>query len=181
MASRLPRSRWHVDSLTNRTSCVRSADTGASRQVSSRDRVTDAHRKNVQYVPVADAQHGRMNKLVTVLVAVLALSACYRTKTRTTARGGQERESRQWFTIAGLVPLSSADGGECTNGMASSDSRLSGLDVLINIALSVGGGIAGTQVCKDEAGVVDASCAVGIGTLVPFLIGSRTVTYQCAE
>lgn len=121
-----------------------------------------------------------MKQTIAVLVAVLALSACYRTKTRTNLRGGPERESRQWFTIAGLVPLSSADGGECTKGMASSDSRLSVTDVLITLGLSIAGGVAGGAACKAEAGT-DFACAYGVASLVPFLIGSRTVTYQCAE
>ncbi len=111
-------------------------------------------------------------------------TGCFHTKTSTGApMGAQEYEDRQWFTLAGLVPLSSPAGGECgPQGMAMSDSRLSGMDVLILIGLSVAGTVAGTSLCsKDAAGNVNVGCAVGVGNLVPLLIGSRTVTYHCAE
>jgi len=118
---------------------------------------------------------------VAVTGAVLMSQAgCYHTSIVTDrAPGGREYSDRQWFTIAGLVPLSSPAGGECPNGLARAESELSGTDWLINIGLGVAGAFAGAAICKDESDERVSSCAATGATLIPFLLGSRTVKYTC--
>lgn len=132
---------------------------------------------------------------VVALAAVLASQAgCYTTKVVSQARpAGPEYSDRQWFTLGGLVPLSGPAGRECEDGLATAESKLSGTDWLINVGLSIAGGLVGGAVCgagaasstNGDAAAASAIggsiCATGFATLVPFLIGSRTVNYTCAE
>jgi hypothetical protein len=90
-------------------------------------------------------------------------------------------ESRQWFTLGGLVPLSAEDGQECgAAGISYAERRMSGVDILVYLALTfVGAGI-GSVACDSQAGSDEYSCFVTATNLVPFLLGSRTVSYYCA-
>ena len=126
--------------------------------------------------------------VLSAVVLLTSATGCYRTRTATMARPTTpEYEQRQWFLIAGLVPLSSAGGSECGGaGMATSDSRLGGWDIVINVGLAVAGGLLGASVCSLPDNATNAeqtaygSCVSGMASLVPFIIGSRTVSYTCA-
>jgi hypothetical protein len=115
----------------------------------------------------------------------LLLSGCYRTVVATSAPpAGPVHEDRQWFTIAGFVPLSDAAGAECgPAGVSHAESRLAGMDILIDLGLSLVGGAVGFAVCDeddfDEARNY-ASCVSAVAAIPPFLISSRTVSYQCS-
>lgn len=127
---------------------------------------------------------GSLGFLALLTLPALSTGGCYRTKTATRATpAAVEHEHRQWFTIAGLVPITGAAGSECGEaGMASSDSRLAGMDVLINIGLAVGGSLLGSGICDSDAEpAAYATCISSVGSLVPFLLGSRTVSYRCAQ
>jgi hypothetical protein len=117
------------------------------------------------------------------LLLVVAATGCYTTRIRSgTARSGEAvHERRQWFTVGGLVPLSSAAGGECgEDGLSYADSRLGGIDILLNIAIGVGSSLVGVAICDDGADPETyAACVSGAGALGGFLIGSRSVRYQC--
>jgi hypothetical protein len=114
---------------------------------------------------------------------LMATAACYTTRVHSALPpSGEEHSDRQWFMLGGLAPLSSAVGRECTQGIATSESRLSALDILINAGLFIGGGVAGAAVCsKSNDPAVYASCASAGASLLPFLLGSRTVSYTCAS
>jgi hypothetical protein len=118
------------------------------------------------------------------LLVVGSLAGCYRTSVRAVqaAPSGPEVEERQWFTVGGLIGLSDAAGAECgASGLAYAESRMGGMDILINIGLALGGTILGTVVCDEGADpVAYASCVQGATTLVPFLLSTRTVSYACA-
>jgi hypothetical protein len=116
------------------------------------------------------------------VVAVLASqTGCYHTKIQTYREPiGREHEDRQWFALAGLVPLSSPAGRECKNGLAYADSRMSGTDWLIGVGLGLAGGLLGSAACAGEDAVVRGSCASTGASLATFLFGSRTVEYACA-
>jgi hypothetical protein len=124
--------------------------------------------------------------LFVILVGTVALTfGCFHTKTLSQARPTYaEHEARQWFTIGGLVPLSQPAGEEeCgPKGLAYSDSRMSGTDVLINIGIMFGSVLVASSVC-DSGGdaTAYAQCVQGLSFLGPLLIGSRTVNYACSE
>ena len=98
---------------------------------------------------------GAVNRLV--LPVLLGLAACYTTRNvqETTA---PMYEDRQWFTLAGLVPISDP-AEECPSGQIMyATSRMSVTDVLIDIGMSVLGGVVGTQVCSDSDAETYATC-----------------------
>ncbi|HUS65300.1 MAG TPA: hypothetical protein VMZ28_12185 [Kofleriaceae bacterium] len=118
-----------------------------------------------------------------VAVALFALPGCYSTSVRSGATpAGPVHEDRQWFTLAGAVEMSDAGGDECGSaGIARADSRLAGMDILINVGLVVAGASAGLAVCdKDGDEEAYASCVSAMASVPPLLIASRTVSYQCA-
>jgi hypothetical protein len=116
-----------------------------------------------------------------IVVALQLAAGCYRTTIRTGRPGdGAVHSDRQWFTLAGLVRLSDPDGGECAGGLARADSRYSFTDVLINFGLFTAGYLGGSLACRGDEGD-EAACAAASSTLVPLLIGSRTVDYECAD
>ncbi|HEX5748549.1 MAG TPA: hypothetical protein VFZ09_20080 [Archangium sp.] len=127
-----------------------------------------------------------MQKRQWTVVAALAVmatqTACYNTRIVTRAAPESAPYSdRQWFTIGGLANLSQPAGQQCQNGLSWAESRLSGTDWLINVGLSVAGGIAGSLACANTGDpVAQFSCATAGASLVPFLLSSRTVEYTCA-
>lgn len=124
------------------------------------------------------------------LVAASTMSACYTTKINTQVGGvptGPEFEKRQWFTLAGLVPLSGETGHECAGGVATATSRQSATDILIDIGLSLAGFLVAGSACtlpdnptSDEVAAYTV-CTSFVGGLPPLLLGSRTVTYRCRQ
>ena len=128
-----------------------------------------------------------MKRTTSFLLAAAMLSmlagGCYRTKVQAAGTGasGPTHQERQWFTIAGLVSLSDAAGAECgPSGIARSESLMSGTDILINVGLTVLGGLAGSAACDPDAEpAAYASCVNSLALLVPFLFSTRTVEYSC--
>ncbi len=120
-------------------------------------------------------------RMFTVL-ALLGSTGCYTTRVGT-PNGTQEYDHGQWFTLGGFVELSDPHGNECPDGMAYSESRLAATDILIGIGLAIVGGIAGGVACSDpdtDGWDKNASaCASSASSLATFLLGRRTVTYQC--
>lgn len=115
---------------------------------------------------------------------MLGQTGCYRTSIVTNLRPEPKvYQDRQWFTVAGLVPVSSPPGSECEHGIAWARSRVTPSDFLIQAGLAVAGAFIGSAACaggnrtEEEQG----SCAA-IGMLLPtVLVGSRTVAYACAS
>lgn len=121
-----------------------------------------------------------MKNRALVLLTVI-LSGCYTTKVYTPAPAfGPEHRDRQWFTLGGLVPLSSATGEECPNGVSRAESELGAVDVLINIGLALGGGLAGAAICS-KSDADQSACGTLGASLLPFLLATRTVQYTCAR
>jgi hypothetical protein len=122
------------------------------------------------------------------LLAVILLAGCFNTKIITSRPGdGTVRKGRQWFTIGGLVALSSPAGEDCgPRGLSRAESRLDVIDVLISIGASLAGGLVGVALCPLEDNPTDdearrySACVSGAATLTGFLIQARTVEYQCA-
>jgi hypothetical protein len=115
--------------------------------------------------------------------ALFATGGCYTTSVRSGAAPvGPEHEDRQWFTLAGAVEMSDPAADECgAAGISHAESRLAGMDILINVGLVVAGASAGLAVCdKDGDEEAYASCVSAMASVPPLLIGSRTVSYQCA-
>ncbi|RKH66672.1 hypothetical protein [Corallococcus llansteffanensis] len=115
---------------------------------------------------------------------LLGQTGCYRTSIVTNLRPeeGKPHHDRQWFTAAGLLPVSKAPGSECTNGVAWAQSRVLPTDFLIEAGLAVAGSLIGAAACSGS-GTTDeerGNCAA-VGALIPtLLIGSRSVSYACA-
>jgi hypothetical protein len=139
-----------------------------------------------------EGEHTMSKRLGTVVAVVAVMTSqvgCYTTKVVSQARpDGPSYSDRQWFTIGGLVPLSSPAGRECENGLAMAESRLSGTDWLINVGLGLAGGLVGAAACSSGpntdpllALAASSTCATVGSGLATFLLGSRTVEYTCAE
>jgi hypothetical protein len=117
------------------------------------------------------------------VILLASQTACYTTKVVTGLEPDSRayvRTDRQWFTLGGLVPLSEPAGRECAYGLSSAQSELGGVDILINVGLVVGGALLGSATCNGDDDAARASCAVSVATLVPFMLGTRTVEYFCA-
>ena len=114
--------------------------------------------------------------------AAMVVSGCHTTKVYTpgATTSMPQHTQRQWFTVAGLVPLSDSAGQECQNGIRSSESEMSDIDILINVGLSIAGTLVGSAVC-DPSTASYSACTSSVATLTPFLISSRTVRYTCVD
>jgi hypothetical protein len=131
-----------------------------------------------------------MRRLVSSMLLgafLLASQGCYQTVIRTGAPiSGPSYQDRQWFTIAGLVGLSEPAGQECgPQGLSYAESKMSGMDVLINIGITLAGGIVGTAMCTgdddmDDDATAEVVCVNAFTTLAPLLLSTRTVRYSCA-
>ncbi len=126
------------------------------------------------------------------LSALLALLlagnvGCYTTRVVTNAPGAHNRTAtsdRQWFTLGGLLALSNTPGRECASGVARAESGLGAVDFLITVGLMAAGGVASVMACENLGGgglERTAACGLAGATVLPFFIGSRSVTYTCAE
>ncbi|GMU07104.1 hypothetical protein [Corallococcus caeni] len=129
-----------------------------------------------------------MRKAHAVVASMAALmlgqTGCYRTSIVTNLRPEPTvHQDRQWFTVAGLVPVSSPPGSECKNGVAWAQSRATVSDFLIQAGLAVAGAFIGSAVCAGGNRTTEeqGNCAA-IGLLLPtVLVGSRTVAYSCVS
>ncbi|MBZ4332379.1 hypothetical protein [Corallococcus sp. AS-1-12] len=128
-----------------------------------------------------------MRKAHAVAASMVALmlgqTGCYRTSIVTNLRPEPRvHQDRQWFTVAGLLPVSSPPGSECKNGVAWAQSRATASDFLIQAGLAVAGAFVGAAVCAggNRTDEERGNCAA-MGLLLPtVLVGSRTVAYACA-
>jgi hypothetical protein len=125
-----------------------------------------------------------------VMCSVLGLTSvsCYTTKIKTAKTASTVTQTqRQWFTVGGLIGLSKTAGDECAHGLADAESTMGAVDVLIGLGLSAVTGVVGGFVCGLPADpdtgekLQYSSCVSGFSALGPFLLGSRTVEYHCAE
>ena len=114
---------------------------------------------------------------------VLAATGCYATEIRSgsSRAGARTHQHRQWFTVGGLVSLSEPVGDECgDDGTSYARSELGFVDILLNVAIGVGGAAAGIGICDSDGDPeAYAACVSGTSALGSFLLGSRTVKYQC--
>ena len=130
---------------------------------------------------------GMREDLVVTLVAVLA-AGCYTTHIQSgrAPSSAPVQKEHQWFTVAGLVPLSGVPGEECPNGLSWAKSEQSFGDILFGASLLLAGTFAASQICDlpDRPTGEELSsynvCTIGIAGLLPFLLGVRTIKYQCA-
>jgi len=122
-----------------------------------------------------------MNAKLIALALLVALAGCYKTKIQAGApSAGPVYGDRQWFLIAGLVPLSDPAGSECPNGLSYAESKLGVMDVIIEIGTRIVGGVVGASVCDSEGDATAyGTCVSGAANLAGILIGTRTVEYQC--
>lgn len=113
------------------------------------------------------------------VVTATMLSGCFTTKVYSRATPvGPPVEERQWFALGGLVELSPAAGTECAS-VAMAESKLAGMDIVIDVGLSIAGALMAPTLCATG----DTSCRTNyglVGSLLPWAIGTRTVRYQCA-
>src|SRR5262245_34009906 len=119
---------------------------------------------------------------------LLLLAGCYTTIIRPpgAVSTGPVYTDRQWFALGGFVPLSSPSGVECgVSGLAYVEAEVGWSDVLISGVLALAGSLLGVAVCpldempsKDDARNY-AACAGAVGSLVPALLSTRTVSYAC--
>ena len=113
---------------------------------------------------------------------VVALSGCYITK----IRSGQPDprletySATQVFLIAGLVPISSEAGAECPHGVSYAESEVSFVDGLVTFIFSLSGTLAAGIVCANSTPGECTAATFG-GSLLPLIIATRTVRYQCAR
>jgi hypothetical protein len=132
-------------------------------------------------MPVFLSMQHRTSTFFIGLTLAATLGGCYATKIQSgTKRAGATHSHRQWFTVAGLVPLSDEAGGECGDGGVSyAESKISITDGLLSAVIGVAGASIGFAACNDSDEKEYASCVSGAATLAGLLVGSRTVNYQC--
>jgi hypothetical protein len=124
--------------------------------------------------------HRAISMGLVLVTLVAATTGCFTTKAYSRADAtGPIVSEHQWFAIGGLIELNKPVGSECKQ-LAYVESKMGAMDVVINIGLSVAGSIVASSAC----GAGDSSCqstaSLG-GTLLPWMLGSRTVEYQCAK
>lgn len=129
----------------------------------------------------------KMMRTLALGLAVALTSGCYTTKVYSgKASEGPQRDTRQWFLINGLAPLSPPAGQECEHGLATAESSEGAVDILIGVGLSVAGAAIGALACGGTqsdpltGAAASSFCATSGATLLPWLFGTRTVTYTCA-
>lgn len=127
------------------------------------------------------------NSVISSALSACLLGACFTTQ----IQSGQQQSfapvasDRQWFTLGGLVQLSGAAGQECQEGVSWAESGQKATDVLISIGMMAAGAIAAGLACNlpenptDDEEAAYTLCTAGIGGVIPLLIASRTVEYQC--
>jgi len=89
------------------------------------------------------------------------------------------QQDRQWFTVGGLVGLSDTKEPNCADGLAVSESGLSGTDILIDIGIAIVGGTAGYFACKDKPFEEASACMQQGASVGALLLSARTVRYRC--
>ena len=83
------------------------------------------------------------------------------------------------------MQLSDSAANECPNGVSYAQSGMNTIDVLISIGLGIAGNLVATAVCSlpsspsDQELATYSLCVTGTSSVVPFLLASRTVEYQC--
>lgn len=123
--------------------------------------------------------HGLAASMAALL---LGQTGCYRTSIVTNLRPEPTvHQDRQWFTVAGLVPLTKAPGSECENGVAWAQSRTTAADFFIQAGLVVAGTLVGTAVCAGGHRTDEqrGNCAAAGGLIAGLAAGSRSVAYAC--
>ncbi len=115
-----------------------------------------------------------------LLFVCAATTGCFTTKACSRAEPtGPIVSEHQWFAIGGLVELNKPVGSECKQ-LAYVESKLGAMDVVIDLGLGVVGSILASSSCA--AG--DTSCkstARLAGSLLPWMLGTRTVEHRCAK
>lgn len=85
------------------------------------------------------------------------------------------------------MQLSGPAGQECKDGVSWAESGQKATDVLISIGLSLVGAFAAGAVCElpdnatDEEKTTNALCQGAFSGVLPLLIASRSVEYQCVN
>ena len=85
------------------------------------------------------------------------------------------------------MQLSDAAGQECAEGVSWAESGQKATDILISIGLSIAGAVVAGQACNlpdnatDEEKATNTLCQAGISGVLPLLIASRSIEYQCAS
>lgn len=120
---------------------------------------------------------------IVLVVSTVLLTGCFTTSYQSRAEpAGLPKTSHQWFTFGGLVPLSSADGGECKYGLAYAESQIGPADILLNIGLSIAGTLASMSVCSDVRDFgSNLFCTTVLSSGPAFLLAGRTTKYACAK
>jgi hypothetical protein len=129
----------------------------------------------------------KVMRTLAVGLAVALTSGCYTTKVYSgKAPEGPQHEARQWFLINGLAPLSPPAGQECQNGVSTAETSAGAVDILISVGLAAAGGAIGALACGSgqqdplTGATAGTACALTGSSLLPWLFGTRTVTYTCA-
>lgn len=120
-----------------------------------------------------------------ILCTFFLLAGCYKTQVGTHDPSVPTHTDRQWFTLNGYTPLSDPSGQQCPDGVTYAETKLSGTDIAIDLglrAVGLGIGIAACELPEDPT-TAEASnfsqCMAVAGAILPALIASRTVRYQC--
>ncbi len=122
-----------------------------------------------------------------IALAWALLAGCFTTRVGVENPADSGFERRQFFTLGGLVPITSPDGDECTGDISYAESRMAGWDIAINLALVAAGALLAPWACElpdnpsDTETAQYGTCTTIVAGAVPFMLGSRTVRYQCAS
>ena len=118
------------------------------------------------------------------LLLIMTNVSCFKTIINTGLEPREEVfEQRQWFLLNGDIPLTDPIGEECTEtGLAYSESGKEAEDLLIGAGLYLSGYFIGsTFFCNSDDSIAQTSCSNGFATAFPWIVGSRTVRFQCVD
>lgn len=123
-----------------------------------------------------------MLKTAAVILAI-ASSSCHVTRTYRPGTDwrspGKIHTEHQFFTMAGLAPISRPSGSKCAYGMDWLETSQGFADTVVSLGLVVAGAVLATKACPSIRGGI--ACPLVLGTGPPFLVSTRTVKYSCVE
>ncbi len=118
-----------------------------------------------------------------LLLVVAAATGCYTTRIESeTARSGEAVTSTASGSPSAAWSRCLGRRGRVRRGrrLVRREPPGRGSTILLNIAVGVGSSLVGVAICDDSANAENyAACVSGAGALGGFLIGSRSVRYQC--
>lgn len=116
-------------------------------------------------------------KKILLAVALIWATGCHNITVASTAdqRPQREHKERAIYTLNGLIPLSDV-GEKCKESkLQKVESEYGAVDILISVGMGFASGLLAGGVCETQG------CFLALTTLGPWIVSTRSVTYECAD